>query len=64
MPVHTVTYRPETGKPAEDVEADTAEVDTTGLWLVLRRTVLVVGRPREVVVRRIDARDVARVESA
>ena len=47
--------------PDELVEADRVDVESS-TWVVLRRTVHVVGRPREVVVRRIAASAVARVE--
>ena len=46
---------------SEVVEADRVDLEA-GAWIVLRRTVHVVGRPREVVVRRIAASTVARVE--
>jgi hypothetical protein len=63
MTAFTITYRDETGRAAETVEADVAELDPAGVWLVLRRVVLVVGRPREVVVRRLAAGDVAEVSA-
>ncbi len=45
----------------ELIEADRVDVEA-GAWIVLRRTVHVVGRPREVVVRRVAASTLARVE--
>ena len=55
---YRVTY---TDTASELLEADRVDVEA-GAWLVLRRTVHVVGRPREVVVRRIAAATVRRVE--
>lgn len=60
MPVYRVLYRPDNELPAEFIEAD--RVDLEGeLWLVFRRTVSVIGQPREVVVRRLPASPIADV---
>jgi hypothetical protein len=56
-----ITYRPETNLPPEVVEAEHATVEGEAN-VVLRGTVLVIGQPREVVVRRIRAVDVLRVD--
>jgi hypothetical protein len=61
VPVFTITYRPEREQAAERVEADTCHVEGGAGWIVLRRVVLVIGQPREVVARRIPARDVLSV---
>jgi hypothetical protein len=50
-----ITYRPDTALSPEQVEADRCDVEADNGWLVLRRVVLVVGQPRDVVVRRIEA---------
>lgn len=60
MPHYLVTYRPETRRP-ETVEADAVDVGGQ-THLVFRCTQLVIGRPREVVVRRIQAATVTAVE--
>lgn len=44
----------------EDVDAE--EMAREGVWLVFRRTVMVIGRPRTVVVLRVPAAAVSRVE--
>lgn len=51
----TVTYLPEAGRPAEHVEAETMTVE--GGHVVLRQTVLVMGRP-QVVVRRLRSSEI------
>ncbi len=67
MPVFRITYRPDAEgepgsgpRPDDLVEADgvTLEAD---VWLVFRRTVFVIGTPRDVVVRRVPAAPVADV---
>lgn len=63
MALFTITYRPETGLPAETVDADGVRTEAGG-QVVLRRSVLVVGQPREVVVRRLAGAQVLRVEPA
>ena len=63
MPVFRVTYRAdpnEGSRPDDLVEADRVEVESE-VWLVFRRTVYVIGAPREVVVRRLPAAPVADV---
>ncbi|MCU1693884.1 MAG: hypothetical protein JWM64_2975 [Frankiales bacterium] len=69
MPVFRVRYRPdetpagELPRPDDLVEADRVEVEAD-VWLVFRRTVFVIGAPRDVVVRRLPAApviDVAQV---
>jgi hypothetical protein len=68
VPQYRVTYcdGPRSGDAAHDVRSELLEADRVdveaGAWIVLRRTVHVVGRPREVVVRRIAASAVAEVE--
>ena len=61
MPTYRVTYR--TGLPmaTEDIEADSVTVQAGTGHVVLHRAVLVIGRPREVVVRRLRGQDVERV---
>ena len=60
MPLFRLTYRPGAVASSELVEA--ARVDVEGdAWLVFRSTVFVIGRPREVVVRRVAAGPVADV---
>lgn len=58
MPTYQVTYVDTT---VELYDADRVDVEGAA-WVVLRRTVPVVGRPREVVVRRLAAATVAAVE--
>ena len=66
MPVFRVTYRPDDGpdgpcpRPDNLVEADRVELESE-VWLVFRRTVFVIGTPRDVVVRRLPAAPVADV---
>ena len=63
MPVFRITYRSDAGaglRPDDLVEADRVEVEAD-VWLVFRRTVYVIGAPREVVVRRLPAAPVADV---
>ena len=49
MPTYRITYRDD--RPDELVDGDT--VDPEGLHVVIRRSVLVAGRSRDVVVRRL-----------
>lgn len=63
MPVFTVTYRPETGLAPETVEAHTVRVEADA-QVVLRRTVWVIGQPRDIVVRRLPGTHVLSVEQA
>lgn len=67
MPVFRVTYRPDDDtsgsdgpRPDDLVEADRVELESE-VWLVFRRTVFVIGAPRDVVVRRLPAAPVADV---
>jgi hypothetical protein len=63
VPVFRITYRadPEAGpRPDDLVEADGVELEAD-VWLVFRRTVFVIGAPRDVVVRRVPAAPVADV---
>ena len=66
MPVFRVTYRPDDGpdgpcpRPDDLVEADRIELESE-VWLVFRRTVFVIGTPRDVVVRRLPAAPVVGV---
>ena len=67
MPVFRVTYRADddgegglTPRPDDLVEADRVELESE-VWLVFRRTVFVIGAPRDVVVRRLPAAPVADV---
>lgn len=50
MPVYSITWP---SAPAEELEADSARSE--GIHTVLRGTVLIIGRPREIVLRRIPA---------
>ncbi|MCU1692989.1 MAG: hypothetical protein JWM64_2080 [Frankiales bacterium] len=50
--------------PAEEVDADICDHEGNGVWVVLRRVVFVVGRPRDVVVRRLRAADVLEVRQS
>ncbi len=61
MPTYRVQYLPDAALPPESVDAESVDLDTSGVWLVFRRTVYVIGKPREVVVRRLAAREVAEV---
>lgn len=63
MPVFRVRYRPspeDAARPDDLVEADSVQVEAD-VWLVFRRTVFVIGAPRDVVVRRLPAAPVADV---
>jgi hypothetical protein len=64
VPTFRITYRPETGQPHEDIEADRVEVEGTHGMVVLRRQVLVMGNPRDIVVRRLPGATVASVDEA
>jgi hypothetical protein len=59
---YRIVFRPATGRRLlEDVDAD--DVRTEGAYLVFRRDVLVLRRPRTVVALRVRAAAVGRVES-
>lgn len=60
MPIYRIHYRPETGQASEIYEADSVDVEGD-VHVVLRRTVFVINKPRDVVVRRIAAAAVAEV---
>lgn len=64
MPQFTITYRDELGRASETVEADRADTEPAHGLVVLRRAVLVIGQPREVVVRRLHAADVHSIEQS
>jgi hypothetical protein len=58
-----IVFRPATGRRLlEDIDAD--DVRAEGAYLVFRRDVLVLRRPRTVVALRVPAAAVTRVESA
>lgn len=59
--IFRITYRPETGRAAELVEAEQAKIEGES-HVVFRATTLVIGQPREYVVRRIAADGVLSVE--
>lgn len=59
--IFRVTYRPELNRPAEVVEADRVDVEGSNGLFVLRRQVMVMNRPRDIVVRRISAAEVLSV---
>ena len=59
MAVFRVIYR-EQGVPPLDVEAESCDVENTNF--VFRRTTLVIGKPRVVVVRRVHVADVDRID--
>lgn len=61
MPTFRITYRPERALPPEEVEGDRVVVEGDR-HVVVRRTVLVIGQPREVVVRRLSGDDVVSVD--
>ena len=61
MPVYRLTYRADLGRKPEIIEADTLTVEDTGN-VVLRKIVLVIGLPREVVVRRLRGADLVSVD--
>lgn len=63
MPVYRISYRadePAGPRPDDLVEADGVVLESD-VWLVFRRTVFVIGAPRDVVVRRVAAAPVAEV---
>jgi hypothetical protein len=60
--LYRVTYRPELDREPEDVEADAVTVEGGNGLVVLRQVVMVIGRPREVVIRRLRGGDVVSVE--
>jgi hypothetical protein len=55
VPVFRLVYRPGLTVAAEEVEADVAVVEQR--HVVLRRTAFVMGRPRDVVARRVLTED-------
>lgn len=63
MPVYRITYRPELDRPAELVEGDQLAVEGEG-HVVIRRDVVVIGCPRDVVVRRFRGADLLDVSAA
>lgn len=60
MPHYRITYA--TNRPPEVVEADRVSLQPGNAQVLLHKTVLVVGLPREVVVRRLSGGDVTAVE--
>ena len=63
MPVYRISYRADAAagaRPDDLVEADGVVLEAD-VWLVFRRTVFVIGAPRDVVVRRLPAAPVAEV---
>lgn len=61
MPEYLITYRPDTGQLPETVQADSVTVEGE-THVVFRQTRLVIGLPREIVVRRIRAAGVVSVD--
>jgi hypothetical protein len=62
VPTYRVTYRPDLRHPAEDVDADRVTVQPGSGQVLLHTSVLVIGQPREIVVRRLRGEDVLSVE--
>ena len=60
MPRYRIRFHAETGWADELVEAERLDCEAGG-WLVFRATVLVIGAPREVVVRRVATAPVRQV---
>ena len=60
MPVYRIGFSAGSGLPDELLQAERLDVEG-GTWLVFRAMVLVIGAPREVVVRRLAASAVATV---
>ena len=60
MPQYRIRFHASTGLVDEHLEAERLDVEAGG-WLVFRATVLVIGAPREVVVRRVAAAPVRQV---
>ena len=52
MHAYRIRFHASTGRAEEVLEAERLDVEAGG-WLVFRATVLVIGSPREVVVRRL-----------
>ena len=63
MPTFRITYRARLARPPEDIVADRADTESGGTQVVLRRVVAVAGQPRETVLRRLPAADVADIET-
>ena len=61
MPEYRITYRPDADRAPEVVDADDVTLEGES-HLVFRRTQLVIGRPRQVVARRIVAAGVLTVD--
>jgi hypothetical protein len=61
LPIFQVNYTPESGQRPEHIEADTVTVEA-GSQIVLRRTVVVIGQAREIVVCRLSGSQVISVE--
>lgn len=62
MRTYRVTFQPHTGRSAEDVQADRMSIERVEAWLVQHADVLVIGQPREIVVRCLPGRHVLAVE--
>jgi hypothetical protein len=60
VPHYRIRFHTSTGLTDEHVEAERLDHEAGG-WLVFRATVLVIGAPREVVVRRVAAAPVRQV---
>jgi hypothetical protein len=60
VPPYRITFTTPTGRDDEVVMAERLDVEAGG-WLVFRATVLVIGSPREVVVRRVTSSGVQAV---
>jgi hypothetical protein len=60
--IFRITYRPETGRAPELVEAEHVKAEGES-HVVFRSTTLVIGQPREYVVRRVAGEDVLSVEA-
>lgn len=58
--LYKITYRPEAEQAPEFIEADEVTVEGES-HIVLRKTVLVIGQPRLVPVRRVPAIHVAEI---
>ncbi len=60
MPHYRIRFHASTGLADEQLEAERIDLEAGG-WLVFRATVLVIGAPREVVVRRVATAPVRQV---
>ena len=60
MPQYRIRFHASTGLADEQLEAERLDLEAGG-WLVFRATVLVIGAPREVVVRRVATAPVRQV---